>query len=89
MNVALVIAGYLFSFIIGALMRYASRKWDKPLKVAVCLIFALIVFDFIAVVKDSTLHAYLQDVKLRAVGFVIMMLGVLAADIIYRIRNKE
>ena len=84
-----IIVGCLFPFIIGGAIRYASRKWSKPLLVAVCLIFIVIVGDFVITVINSTFSVYLRRLELRVILFASMILGALIADLIYRIRSKQ
>lgn len=84
-----IIVGCLFPFIIGVVIRYASRKRGKPLLVTICLIFGVIVWDLVSTVINSTFRAYLRALELRAAIFAIMILGALAADLIYRIRSKQ
>ena len=84
-----ILLGCLFPFIIGGLIRYASRKWDRPLLVAVCLIFIVIVGDFVITAINSTFSAYLRRLELRVILFASMILGALIADLIYRIRSKR
>jgi peptidoglycan/LPS O-acetylase OafA/YrhL len=88
-NAVDIIIERLFPFIIGVLIRYASRKWDRPLLVTVCLIFVIIVMDLVISVKNSTFSAYLQTHELRVTIFVIMIFGALIADLIYRIAEKN
>ncbi|MBE6939711.1 MAG: hypothetical protein E7457_02670 [Ruminococcaceae bacterium] len=84
-----IFVGCLFPFIIGGAIRYASRKWAKPLLVTVCLIFAVIVGDLVITVINSTLSAYLRKLELRVAIFAIMILGAMIADLIYRIRSRH
>ena len=84
-----IIVGCLFPFIIGVAIRYASRKWDRPLLVTVCLIFAVIVGELVITVINSTFSSYLRRFELRVSIFAIMILGALIADLIYRIRSKQ
>ena len=84
-----IIVGCLFPFIIGGAIRYASRKWSKPLLVAVCLIFAIIIGDLVISVISSTSRAYLRNLEIRVTIFAVMILGALIADLIYRIRSKQ
>jgi len=78
------ILGYLSPFIIGVVMRYASRKWDKPLLITICLIFAVIVISLIVSVID---HTFIVHLEIRAKLFACMILGALIADLIHRIRR--
>lgn len=80
------ILGYLSPFIIGVVMRYASRKWDRPLLVANCLIFAVIVISLIVSVIERTFIVHLE---FRVRLFACMIFGVLIADLIYRIRHQR
>ena len=84
-----IIVGCLFPFIIGVTIRYASRKWDRPLLVTVCLIFAIIIGDLVISVISSTFRAYLRNLEIRVTIFAVMILGALIADLIYRIRSKQ
>ena len=84
-----IIVGCIFPFIIGGAIRYASRKWDRPLLVTVCLLFAVIVVNLVVTVINSTFRAYLRTLEIRVIIFAIMILGALIADLIYRIRNKQ
>lgn len=86
MKVLNVIMGCFFPFIIGVLIRYASRKWDRPLLVTVCLIFAVIVGSLVTSVKS---RIFLETFKIRVAIFAFMILGALIADLIYRIRSKQ
>ena len=70
-------------------IRYASRKWDRPLLVTVCLIFAVFVVNLVITVINSTFRAYLRTLEIRITIFAIMILGALIADLIYRIRSKQ
>ena len=88
-NALNIIVRCFFPCTIGVLIRYASRKWDRPLLVAVCLIFAVIVGDLVITVVNSTFSSYLRRLELRVAIFAIMVLGALMADLIYRIRSKQ
>lgn len=65
-------------------MRYASRKWDRPLLKTICLIFAVIVISLIVSVIDRTFIVYIE-VRVRL--FACMIFGALIADLIHRIRR--
>ena len=80
------ILGYLSSFIIGVVMRYASRKWDRQLLVTNCLIFAVIVINLIVSVIERTFIVHLE---FRVRLFACMIFGALIADFIYRIRRQR
>lgn len=82
-NMADFILGYLSPFIIGAVMRYASRKWDRPLLVTICLVFAVIVISLIVSVIDRTCIVHLE---IRVRLFACMIFGALIADLMHRIR---
>lgn len=84
-NIADIIVGCFFPFIIGVLIRYASRKWNKPLLMTVCLIFVLIVVSLVISVTSGT---FLQTFEVKVIIFVCLILGALIADLIYRIRSK-
>ena len=84
-NVIDIIMGCLFPFIIGALMRYASRKWDRPLLVTGSLIFVLIVIRIVTSITRGTL---LRTFKIEIVMLICLILGALTADLIYRILSK-
>ena len=84
-NVIDIIMGCLFQFIIGALMRYASRKWDRPLLVTGSLIFVLIVIRIVTSITRGTL---LRTFKIEIVMLICLILGALTADLIYRILSK-
>ena len=86
MDVINVVIGCVCPFMIGVAMRYASRKWDRPLLVTVCLIFAVIVLDLVISVTRST---FLQTFEIRVTLFTFLILGALIADLIYRIRSKQ
>lgn len=81
-----IVIGCFFPFIIGAAIRYASRKWSRPLLVTGCLIFVLI---GIRVVLDITRRASLWTFKIEAIVFACLLLGALIADIIYRVYGKK
>lgn len=81
-----VILGYLSPFIIGMVMRYASRKWDRPLLVTNGLIFAVVVINLIVSVMDHTFIVYLE---FRVRLFACMIFGALIADLLYRIRHQR
>lgn len=80
------ILGYLSPFIIGIVMRYASRKWDNPLLVANCLIFAVIVISLIVSVVE---HTFIVHLEIRVRLFACMIFGALIAHLIYRIRDQR
>ena len=84
-----IIVACLFPFIIGGAIRYASRKWDRPLLVTVCLILAVIVVNLVITVVNSTFRTYLRTLEIRVTIFAIMILGALIADLIYRILSKQ
>ena len=67
-----IIMGCFIPFIIGSMMRYASRKWNRPLLITGCLIFVLIVIRIVT----------------NIIIFACLILGALIADFIYRIRSK-
>ena len=85
-NMADFILGYLSPFIIGVVMRYASRKWDRPLLVSNCLIFVVMVINIIVSVIERTFIVYLES---RVRLFACMIFGVLTADFIYRIHHRR
>ena len=84
-----IIIGCFGPCTIGVVIRYASRKWDRPLLVTVCLIFAVIIGELVITVINSTFSSYLRRFELRVAIFAIMILGALIADLIYRIRSKQ
>lgn len=84
-NVIDIIMGCFIPFIIGALMRYASRKWNRPLLVTGCLIFVLIV---IRIVPEIARGTFLRTFKIEVIIFAFLILGALIADLIYHIRSK-
>lgn len=88
-NAANILIGCLAPLLIGAAIRYAARKSDRPMTVSVCLVAAVIAAELVITVKNSTFSAYLQKLDLRAAIFAVMMLGAAAADLIYRIRSKQ
>jgi len=88
-NAANVLIGCLAPLLIGAAIRYAARKSDRPMTVSVCLIAAVIVVESVISLKNSTFSAYLQTLEPRAVIFAMMILGAVTADLIYRIRSKQ
>ena len=81
-----IIMGCLFPFIMGGAMRYASRKWNRPLLVTVCLIFIVIVIEIAIAIQKGT---FLRTFNIRVVLYACMILGALIADLIYRIRRKQ
>ena len=66
-------------------MRYASRKWNRPLIVTGCLIFVLVA---IRIATNITRAAFLQTLKIEVIMFICLILGAFIADLIYRIRSK-
>ena len=81
-----IIMGCLLPFIMGGAMRYASRKWNRPLLVTVCLIFIVIVIEIAIAIQKGT---FLRTFNIRVVLYACMILGALIADLIYRIRRKQ
>ena len=80
-----IIMGCFIPFIIGALMRYASRKWNRPLLATGCLIFVLVA---IRIATNITRAAFFQTFKVEVIMFICLILGAFIADLIYRIRSK-
>ena len=80
------IFGFFSPFIIGVVMRYASRKWDRPLLVTICLIFAVVVISLIVSGIDRT---FMVRLEIRVKLFACMIFGALTADLIYRIRRRR
>ena len=76
-NAINIICGWGGPFIIGAVMRYASRKWARPLLVTFCLI---------ALVAVVSMRSGFQHFNLYVILIACMMLGAFTADLIYRIR---
>ena len=81
-----IIMGCFIPFLIGALMRYASRKWNRPLLVTGCLIFVLIAIRIVTNIIRST---FFRTFKIEVIIFACLILGALTADFIYRIRSKQ
>ena len=81
MNMSDFILLYLAPFLIGVLIRYASRKWDRPLLVTLCLIFVI----FVLVLISSSVDYFGLEVRL----FASMILGTVIADFIYRMRRRR
>ena len=79
-----LILGCFSPFIIGALIRYASRKWDRPLLVTLCLVFVVIVVSLVI----SAGNTFFQTFEIRVTIAAFLILGALAADLVYRIRSK-
>lgn len=80
-----IIMGCFIPFIIGSMMRYASRKWNRPLLITGCLIFVLIVIRIVTNIISGT---FFQTFKIEVIIFACLILGALIADFIYRIRSK-
>ena len=74
--------------LVGMSMRFASRKWDRPLLVAVCLVFVVIIMGIVTSVTTGFLR-FLETLKIRVVFYAFLMLGVLIAYLLYRIRRKK
>lgn len=70
-------------------MRFASRKWDRPLLVAVCLVFVVIIMGIVTSVTKTGFLEFLETLKISVVFYAFLMLGVLIADLLYRIRRKK
>lgn len=70
-------------------MRFASRKWDRPLLVAVCLVFVVIIMGIVTSVTKTGFLRFLETLKISVVFYAFLMLGVLIADLLYRIRRKK
>ena len=85
-NALEIFIGCFFPFIIGAAIRYATRKRNRPLLATGCLIFVLIA---IRVTLDIIRHASLWTFKIEAIVFACLLLGALMADFIYRISGKK
>lgn len=81
-----IILGCFIPFIIGTLMRYASRKWNRPLLATGCLI---LVFIVLRVVENIISGALFQTFKIEVIMFACLVLGALAADFAYRIRSRQ
>lgn len=80
------ILGSFSPFIIGMVMRYASQKWDRPLLITICLIFAVMGISVIASAIDCTFIVHLE---IRVRLFACMLFGALIADLIHRIRRQR
>lgn len=70
-------------------MRFASRKWDRPLLVAVCLVFVVIIMGIVTSVTKTGFLRFLETLKISVVFYAFLLLGVLIADLLYRIRRKK
>lgn len=70
-------------------MRFASRKWDRPLLVAVCLVFVVIIMGIVTSVTKTGFLEFLETLKISVVFYAFLMLGVLIAYLLYRIRRKK
>ena len=70
---------------LGAAIRYASRKWSRPLLVTLGLILVLFAVPSVTAVAKGT---FLQTFKIRTLIHVCIILGALTADLIYRLRGK-
>ena len=81
-----IIMGCFIPFLIGALMRYASRKWNRPLLVTGCLIFVLIAIRIVTNIIRST---FFRTFKIEVIIFACLILGTLTTDFIYRICSKQ
>ena len=75
--------------LVGMSMRFASRKWDRPLLVAVCLVFVVIIMGIVTSVTKTGFLRFLETLKIRVVFYAFLMLGVLIAYLLYRIRRKK
>lgn len=75
--------------LIGMSMRFASRKWDRPLLVAVCLVFVVIIMGIVTSVTKTGFLRFLETLKISVVFYAFLLLGVLIADLLYRIRRKK
>ena len=84
-----VISLCFFPLLIGMSMRFASRKWDRPLLVAVCLVFVVIIMGIVTSVTKTGFLEFLETLKISVVFYDFLMLGVLIADLLYRIRRKK
>ena len=84
-----VISLCFFPLLIGMSMRFASRKWDRPLLVAVCLVFVVIIMGIVTTVTKTGFLEFLETLKISVVFYAFLMLGVLIADLLYRIRRKK
>ena len=83
-----VITGIMMCLLLlalGAAMRYASRKWSRPLLVTLGLILVLFAVPSVTAVAKGT---FLQTFKIRTLIHVRILLGTLTADLVYRIRGK-
>ena len=79
-NAINIICGWGGPFIIGAVMRYASRKWARPLLVTFCLI---------ALVAVVSMRSGFQHFNLYVILIACMISGAFTADLIYRIRGRR
>lgn len=79
-----IFVGCLFPFIIGGAIRYASRKWAKPLLVTVFLIFAVIVGDLVITVINSTFRAYFRTLEIRVDKFEYCIFSSSESSPVYR-----
>ena len=79
-NAINIICGWGGPFILGAVMRYGSRKWARPLLVTFCLI---------ALVAVVSMRSGFQHFNLYVILIACMMLGAFTADLIYRIRGRR
>ena len=86
LNVIVLCIGPL---LVGMSMRFASRKWDRPLLVAVCLVFVVIIMGIVTSVTKTGFLRFLETLKIRVVFYAFLMLGVLIAYLLYRIRRKK
>lgn len=84
-----VISLCFFPLLIGMSMRFASRKWDRPLLVAVCLVFVVIIMGIVTSVTKTGFLEFLETLKISVVFYAFLMLGVLIAYLLYRIRRKK
>ena len=88
-TVLTVISLCFFPLLIGMSMRFASRKWDRPLLVAVCLVFVVIIMGIVTSVTKTGFLEFLETLKISVVFYAFLMLGVLIAYLLYRIRRKK
>ena len=84
-NAINMILGWGGPFIIGAVMRYASRKWARPLLVTLCLIAVIAV----GLMVDSIGSGFFRNFNLYVILIACMMSGAFTADLIYRIRGRR
>ena len=84
-NAINIICGWGGPFIIGAVMRYASRKWARPLLVTFCLIAVIAV----GLMVESMRSGFFRNSNLYIIWIACMMLGAFTADLIYRIRGRR